>query len=59
MWESVVVWPPEVSTGNTENISTDQHTTEDMANSVCDALQEEGLGGEGLIFPLETYSRAD
>lgn len=57
MWESVAVWPPAVSTGNDPNISTDKHAKEDSALAVCKALREEGLGGEGKIFPLETYVR--
>ena len=57
MWKSVVVWPKEVSTGNTDNISTDIHITEDQAKQVCDAIQKEGLGGERLIFPITTYTR--
>ena len=55
MWESKAIWPhPEVSTGNTENSSTDTHTSEEQARFVCDALKREGLGGEGLIFPIST-----
>ena len=57
MWESVAVWPLEVSTGTTDNTSTDKHITEDQALRVCEALRREGLGGEGLIFPIDTYAR--
>ena len=54
MWESRAVWPSEVSAGNTDNESRDSHTTEKQAQSVCDALKREGLGGEGIIFPIST-----
>lgn len=54
MWESVVLWPKEVSTGNDPNVSTDRHTTQEQAQAVCDAIEREGLGGEGIIFPLST-----
>jgi hypothetical protein len=55
MWKSVILWPEEVSTGNDPNISTDDHETAEMAISVCEAIKREGLGGEGKIFPLDTY----
>ena len=57
MWESFVLWPEEVSTGNDPNVSTDKHDTAEMAISVCEAIMKEGLGGEGKIFPLDTYVR--
>ena len=57
MWESVAKWPKEVSTGNDPNISTDKHTTEEQAVAVCEALEREGLGGMGQVFPVSTYVR--
>ena len=55
MWKSIVKWPcPDVNMGNTNNISTDMHATEEGALLVCRALEREGLGGMGKIFPIET-----
>ena len=55
MYQSNVVWPDEVSTGNIENISTDEHVTQGQALLVCETIEREGLGGERKIFPLDTY----
>lgn len=57
MWESVAIWPPEIIAGNTDNSSTDNHDTKKAASLVCEALEREGLGGVGNVFPLETYVR--
>ena len=57
MWESIALWPKEVSTGNDPNVSTDKHATEAHAIAVCNTLKEEGLGGEGKIFPITTRVR--
>ena len=36
-------------------ISTDNHPDEQSAKSVCKLLEAEGFGGDGEIFPLETW----
>ena len=55
-WISVAKWPcPQVRLGNGDNSSTDSHGTKEEAISVCRALENEGFGGNGNIFPLETY----
>lgn len=38
-----------------ENITKDQHDTQDGAESVCRLLSRDGLGREGIHFPVETW----
>jgi len=55
MWQSTAKWPyPNVDLGNTDNTSTDKHATEEEALAVCRSLEENGFGGDGRVFPLET-----
>lgn len=56
MFTSNAKWPKEVSvSGDGRNVSTDQHHTKKGAQAVCDALERNGFGGEGKIFPIETW----
>ena len=53
---SVAKWPwPKVRLGNFDNTSTDTHDTLDQALAVIRELKENGFGGNGNIFPIETY----
>lgn len=38
------------------NHTTDGHETEAAAQAVCRMLERDGLGGEGEIFPLKTWT---
>ena len=53
-FKSIVLWPDCVSTGNTPNESVDYHHTRAAAKHVCRYIEENGLGGEGKIFPIST-----
>ncbi len=37
------------------NMTQDDHETEEQAIAVCRMLEKEGLGGEGRIYPFETW----
>lgn len=53
---SVAKWPwPQVRLGNFYNTSTDTHDTLDQALAVIQELKEKGFGGNGNIFPIDTY----
>jgi len=55
-WKSNAEWPDGVvSTANGDNITSDSHLTERAAEAVCERLKAEGLGGEGLFFPVRTW----
>lgn len=53
-YDSIVLWPEEVSTGKIPNESRDSHRSKHAAEVVCGRLEAEGLGGEGKIFPIST-----
>lgn len=38
-------------------ITSDKHETAEQAQAVCEALEKDGLGGEGNVYPSETYVR--
>jgi len=53
-WRSCSRWP--VTLGFLENqLTTDTHDTREQADAVCQMLKRDGLGGEGRIFPEETW----
>lgn len=53
-WRSVAIWPyPAVDLSNHNNSSSDDHSTEQYARSICNRLRSRGFGGEGKIFPIE------
>ena len=59
-WLSVAKWPyPQVRLSNFDNTSTDRHATKDEALNVIRMLEKEGVGGNGNIFPIETYVMPD
>lgn len=47
-WESWARW----ATGPN---SMDEHETEEQARAVCLMLERDGLGGDGIDFPLATW----
>lgn len=55
-WKSVAVWPKGVgiNLGNHENKSEDTHDCPVFAARICAALEQNGFGGNGKIFPLST-----
>jgi hypothetical protein len=36
-------------------VSTDRHNTQEQAEAVCAGLEREGLGGQGIDFPVRTW----
>lgn len=50
-YQSNAEWPDETGIG----ITTDTHYSYEAASGVCDILEEEGLGGDGEVFPLRTW----
>lgn len=54
MIKSYAQWPK--GTLCTESdISTDTHYSVEEANNVCTMLEAHGFGGEGKIFPVDTW----
>jgi hypothetical protein len=51
-WKSHAEWP---EPNHGVQFSEDTHDTREQAQSVCDMLQREGLGGEGKVFPIQTW----
>jgi len=54
-------WPTGVgiNLGNTQNESTDTHGDKAAAEAVCQLLHERGFGGDGKVFPLQTWVTSD
>ena len=48
-------WPRGTVAGYDDYISTDYHETFQQAEKVCEMLEDEGFGGDGKIFPVETW----
>lgn len=56
MKQSNALWPDGIcSSAYGDNISTDKHSTEEAAMSVCSALEREGFGGMRQHFPIKTW----
>lgn len=54
-WKSVVVWPDGTcSTSVGKDMSYDFHASYNEANSICQALCEDGFGGDRKRFPITT-----
>jgi len=51
-------WPEGAGVLNSygERKSQDSHQTERAALSVCKMLEKDGLGGNGVIFPIRTWA---
>ena len=54
-YKSNAQWSEGMMDGFDNDISTDKHGTESMAQCVCRALEREGFGGEGKVFPIRTW----
>lgn len=52
-WRSCARWPHKH--GFDRDLTTDEHETRAAAQAVCDILQREGLGGDRVHFPFETW----
>lgn len=48
-------WPQGTLNGYNNDVSTDTHETKQAAECVCEALEDEGFGGDGIVFPVETW----
>lgn len=46
-------------TDSTDNTTRDRHETRAQAEAVCRTLEREGLGGERIHFPVETWTEED
>ena len=53
-WLSCARWPHTLGFLN-NNTTTDEHDTKEQAEAVCMMLTRNGLGGEGRIYPLQTW----
>lgn len=54
-WKSVAIWPDGTcSTSVGKDMSYDFHSSYNEANSVCQALYEDGFGGDRKRFPIAT-----
>ena len=59
-WHSFAKWPAgSIVQKRADDVTTDQHLTESAAKAVCKMLERDGLGGEGKVFPLETWVVSD
>lgn len=62
-WKSIAVWPKGTITTIHEDdtkpdegdISTDTHLSYEAAQWVCRELNLSGFGGDGKIFPINTF----
>lgn len=54
-WKSCARWPVTLGFLNNQ-VTTDTHDTREQADAVCQMLSRDGLGGEGRIFPEETWT---
>lgn len=54
MFESVAVW---ADVGHGKFLTKDRHLTSREARTVCELLEKNGFGGEGLVFPESTEVR--
>ena len=55
-YRSNAQWPLDVYKGMFgDGISSDDHQTAEMAQSVCKGLEKDGFGGEGKHFPIKTW----
>lgn len=55
-WRSCARWPKgTLSACDPPDTSDDTHDTRDQAVAVCFMLRRDGLGGNGTVFPLETW----
>jgi len=58
MYHSNAEWPVDErlpSLKNSDNTTMDKHDTKEQAVAVCRMLEQQGFGGEGIIFPIRTW----
>ena len=55
LFRSFARWPAGTHFGEQCDVTSDDHFTEAEANGVGDLLKQNGYGGNGRIFPLETW----
>jgi hypothetical protein len=48
-------WPDCIKLGRVPNVSTDTHKSEEMAQAICNRLEQTGFGGDGEVFPIKTW----
>lgn len=53
VWVSCARWPHKHGFDN--DLTTDTHDTKKQAEAVCNMLMRDGLGGERIHFPFETW----
>ena len=53
-WKSCAIWPKDCcpSIGNR---SSDEHESRTQASCVCNILERNGFGGDGVYFPIYTW----
>lgn len=54
-FQSCAEWDKHTQGFHSNNITKDQHETKEQAEGVCKLLRKEGLGGEGIWFPVKTW----
>jgi len=56
MYTSNAQWDLEVYSGSKgDGITTDNHSSQKEAQSVCDMLEKKGFGGDERAFPIRTW----
>jgi len=56
-YKSCAEWDSDIYAGmNRRNISIDSHYSRRAARAVCNSLENEGFGGDGILFPLRTWT---
>ncbi len=54
-WKSCAEWDCTIPGFHTNNVTTDAHDTRKAAEAVCRALERDGLGGDGVFYPVRTW----
>jgi len=52
-WKSCAKWEGNLEFSN--SLTTDQHDTKEQAEAVCEMLERDGFGGDGIHFPINTW----
>ena len=56
-YKSCSEWDSDIYAGmNRKNITTDTHHSRRAALAVCNSLENEGFGGDRILFPLRTWT---
>jgi hypothetical protein len=54
-YKSIAEWDYSICIDEGNEFTIDFHETEEQAQAVCKMLERDGYGGEGKIFPIETW----